>query len=417
MTSGGDPGPSTYFFLSYAHTAPLDGEERAPTDSWVSKLFRDLSAAVRAATSCDCHEQVGFFDGLLKAGDDWKQCITRELGVAEVFVPLCSPSYFAMSWPGREWSCFASRLTGQSGAQVRQRILPVLWTPLSRDQRTPDGLDPRELAPHRVEYIENGLRALRMLAMYRDSYEAVVSLLAERIVRATDEAPLDPLVHPLDSFPSAFRVEDAAADFTVAVAAPTVRSVPPGRDSRSYGDASTDWRPFGERERLRLAEYAATTAERLDFSTVMLEAHEAARLHPGTPAVVLIDPWIAKPGTNEAQLAALRRLFGSKRRRWTLPLVVLDAADPQSREDRGQLLDRLERVLSDAGALTSEAARRGARGVNSIEEFAAMMPVMVTEAERQFIKHSSDFKRADTSRAGEGGRSQYPDERWKRSDG
>lgn len=408
MTLDGGQGPATYFFLSYAHTAPLDGEERAPTDSWVSKLFHDLSEAVRAALPADHREQVGFFDGLLKAGDDWKERITGELGSAEVFVPLCSPSYFAMSWPGREWSCYASRLAGRSDVEVRRHILPVLWTPLSRAQRTPDGLDPRELAPHRTEYVENGLRALRMLTMYRESYESVISLLAKRIVRAAREHPLGPTaVRPLDSFTSAFRTEGAAADFAVAVAAPTVSSAPQGRDSRPYGDVSTEWRPFGDRERLRLAEYAATTAERLDFSTVVLAAPDAERLHAGTPAVVLIDPWIAERGADEVQLAALRRLFDGDRRRWTLPLAVLDSADAQSGKERERLLGDLERVLERAGALTSEAARRGARGVTSIEEFATVLPVMVTEAERQYIKHSSDFRRAEAPSSGGDGRSRH----------
>lgn len=409
MTRDGSQGPATYFFLSYAHTAPLDGEERAPTDSWVSKFFNDLSGAVRSALpSADRREQVGFFDGLLKAGDDWKERIAGELGAAEVFVPLCSPSYFAMSWPGREWSCYASRLAGRSDAEVRQHILPVLWTPLSRAQRTPDGLDPRELAPDCTEYVENGLRALRMLTMYRESYESVVSLLAERIVCAAHEYPLGPAaVRPLDSFTSAFRTEGAAVDFAVAVAAPTLSSAPQGRDSRPYGDVSTDWRPFGDRERLRLAEYAATTAERLDFSTVVLAAPEAERLHDSTPAVVLIDPWIAERGADDEQVTALRRLFEGDRRRWTLPLAVLDSADAQSGKERERLLGYLERVLDRAGALTSEAARRGARGVTSIEEFATVLPVMVTEAERQYIKHSSDFRRAETPGSGGDGRSRH----------
>jgi FxsC-like protein len=408
---GGGPGPATYFFLSYAHTAPLDGEERAPVDSWVSKLFDDLSEAVRAVAPGRPSGRVGFFDGVLKAGEDWKARIARELGAAEVFVPLCSPSYFAMSWPGREWSCFASRLVARPADEADRHIVPVLWTPLSRGQRTPGGIDPRRLAPQRPEYVENGLRALKMLTMYRDSYRAVVDGLAREIVRAARESPLRPAaVPPLDTFPSAFQSEDSVADFVVAVAAPTAGTAPRGRDGRAYGAVSTDWRPFGDRERLRLAEHAVTAAERLDFSTVALGAAEAARIGPSTPAVVLIDPWIAEPGSDGAQLAALRRLFVAQRRQWTLPLVVLDSADPQSGEDRERLLEDLRRVLDSAGALTTEAARRGARGVTSIEEFATVMPVMVTEAERQYIKHSSDFRRAGAPGPGGGDRSQHPDD-------
>jgi FxsC-like protein len=413
MTPGGeDPGPATCFFLSYAHTAPLEGVERAPTDYWVSRLFEDLSAAVRAALPGGSNRRVGFFDGLLPAGGDWKARITRELGAAEVFVPLCSPSYFAMSWPGQEWSCFASRLADRSAEEARRHIAPVLWTPLSRGQRTPGGIDPNSFAADRSEYAQNGLRALKMLAIYQDGYRAVVAELAREIVRSAREIPLGPsVVDPLDSFPSAFRTEDSPADFLVAIAAPTEGTAPRGRDGLPYGRTSADWRPFGDVERLRLAEYAVAAAERLDFSTMVLGAAEASQVGPGTPAVVLIDPWIAESGAEASQVAALRQLFDPVRRQWTLPLVVLDSTDNQSGKDRDQLLENLRRVLDSAGALTTEAAQRGARGVGSIEEFATVMPVMVTEAERQYIKHSSDFRRAEPPQVGEDGAQRSDDER------
>lgn len=424
MTRDEDQAPANYFFLSYAHTKPLEGEQRAPTDFRVGKLFDDLSQAVRVAAAGERGRRVGFFDGLLSAGEDWRERITGELGAAEVFVPLYSPSYVELSWPGREWSCFASRLAGQDEQRVRRHILPVLWTPMSRAERTPDGRDPRELAPDRPEYVENGLRAMCTLAMYRESYQTLVRLLAERIVRAARQSPLGPSpVRPVDTYPSAFRADDAPAEFAVAIAAPTARSAPPGRDLRPYGDTSADWRPFGERERLGLADYAVTTAERLlDSRAVVLGASEAARLRPGTPAVVLIDPWIAEPGADEGQLDALRRLFGPARRRWTVPLAVLDGADPQSRKESTRLLGALERVLDGAGALTSETARRGARGVGSIEEFNTMMPVLVAEAERQYIKHGSDLQHPNRPRVwgnGSTGRSETagnPDDTARRSD-
>jgi FxsC-like protein len=413
MTPGGeDPGPATCFFLSYAHTAPLEGVERAPTDYWVSKLFEDLSAAVRAVVPGGSNRRVGFFDGLLPAGGDWKARITRELGAAEVFVPLFSPRYFAMSWPGQEWTCFASRLAGRPAEQARRHIVPILWMPLSRGQRVPGGIDPNGIAAEGSEYAKNGLRALKSLAIYQEDYRAVVAGLAREIVRSAQEIPLGPgVVDPLDSFPSAFRTEDSPADFLVAVAAPTAGTAPRGRDGRPYGRTSTDWRPFGDVERLRLAEHAIAAAEQLDFSTMALSAAEASQTGAGTPAVVLIDPWIAEPGAEDSQVAALRRLFDPARRQWTLPLVVLDPTDNQSGKDREQLLENLRRVLDSAGALTTEAAQRGARGVGSIEEFATVMPVMVTEAERQYIKHSSDFRRAEPPPAGEDRAQRSDDER------
>lgn len=385
----------TQFFLSYAHTAPLAGARQAPVDHWVKTLFEDLSAAVQQADPTVPDDGVGFFDGLLTAGEDWGERITGALGEAEVFVPLCSPGYFAMSWPGREWSCFDSRLAGRPEAQARRHIIPVLWAPLSRPKRMPVDVDLLSLAPDRPAYAENGLRALNMLARYRDTYHEVVGRLARSIVATARSSPLGAsTVQPVNSYPSAFHSGEALDDFIVAVAAPTADTVPDGRDTGPYGDRAIDWRPFGDRERLSLADHAVIVAERLNFSTSVLAAADAVRVPVDTPAVVLIDPWITEGGGDEAQLDNLRRLFEGERRHWTLPLVVLDPADAQSERDGGRLLGQLDRVLDEIGALTSETAERGAEGITTIGDFVAVMPVMVTEAERQYIKHSRDFRQA-----------------------
>jgi FxsC-like protein len=385
------PGTSpTYFFLSYAHTAPLADEPAASTDYWVDKLFYDLSDAVREAAGAPGAAAVGFFDGTLPAGADWKAHTTRELGRAEVFVPLLSQGYFAMSWPGREWTCFSSRLEGRP--EGGRHILPVLWAPLSRSRQLPVAADPLWCGRAVPEYAENGLRALSMLTLYRDGYESVVRELGAQIVRVARDLPLGPsAVRPLYEEPSAFHHGHGNDDFVVAVAAPTAQTVPAGRAARCYGAASTDWRPFGSREELRLADLAVTAAERLDFSTAVRTVGRAVRSYAATPGVVLIDPWIADSPAGDGDLRALRELFSGERRHWTLPLAVLDLKDPQSQQRRDALLGQLGRVLGDIGALTTETARRGARGVFSVEEFAAVMPVLVAEAERQYLKHSGQF--------------------------
>ncbi len=393
-------GPVTYFYLSYAHTAPVSGAQQSPADHWVKTLFEDLSEAVRDAAPERPHGEVGFFDGLLPAGADRRARISTALGRAEVFVPLCSPGYVTMSWPGREWSCFGSRLAGYPDAQARRHIAPVLWARLSQSERLPGDLDPLRLTPDWPEYAENGLRALKMLTRYHDSYQEVVRRLAREIVGAALDAPLGPsAVPPVDSFPSAFHTKGALDDFAVVVAAPARHDAARrGRDTRPYGDRSIDWRPFGGRVRLSLAELAVAAAERLDFSTAVLGVTEAASIPPGIPAVILIDPWITDAETAGAQLRALRSLFDGERRHWTLPLAVLDPADPQSARSSVHLLGDVRRVLAEMGALTTETARRGARGVTTIDDFASVIPIMVAEAERQYIKQSGHFRRSDAVR-------------------
>lgn len=397
MTRTGAPDGATHFFLSYAHTAPLAGQVQDPVDYWVEKLYRDLSAAVCRAADLPPDSPVGFFDGTLPAGADWKAETTAQLGTAEVFVPLYSSRYFAMSWPGREWACFATRLPDEPPARPSPHILPVLWTPLPATLDLPEATDPLSVAGDVPEYAANGLRALNMLRLYRESYHRIVGRLGERIVQIVRDQRIGPRPVPeLDRMRSEFRRKGADDDFVFAVAAPAAPGLPAGRDARWYGAESTAWRPFGERQQLSLADHAVAVAERLGFSTEASPAGSVAGLDATAPTVVLIDPWIAAPldRPEGPELAAVRRLFGGDRAKWTLPLLVVNTADPESASCHRRLAARIASILSEVGALETEPARQGAEGVvMSLEDFARVMPTLVAEAERRYLKRSPHFAR------------------------
>jgi FxsC-like protein len=402
-TKNGDSAVSSYFFLSYAHTAPLAGAEPEPADYWVRKVFDDLSEAVCEAAGLARGSRVGFFDGLLDAGADWKARTTQELGAAEVFVPLYSPRYFAMSWPGREWSSYSARLADEPPDEPSAHIMPVLWAPMAGSAGPSAAPDPLSIVDDVPEYAENGLRALKMLNLYGEQYTKVVSRLGRWIVDIARQRPLgSSRVPPLDEVPSAFRYKGADDDFVVAVAAPTRATAPPGRAVSWYGEKSTDWHPFGEREQLRLADHAVTAAERLDFSTAVLSVGAAADERSATPSVVLIDPWIAEPvrDRNDA-LDDLRRLYaGGRHRPWALPLIVLNADDQESADRRRPLIARLTRILEEVGAPLVHDSWGESTVITSIEEFAQAIPALVAEAERRYLRHSPDF----SDIPGDGGR-------------
>lgn len=390
MSVNDGPPPGTlYFFLSYAHTAPLAGAVAEPFDYEVKQVFDDLSGAVRRVARLGPDTRVGFFDGLIEAGADWKSRTTAELGLAEVFVPLYSPRYFSMSWPGREWACFGERLTEEPADAPSAHIVPVLWVPLAGAVGPANGPDPLSIVNDVPEYAENGLRALKMLNLYNHEYHAVIARLAEKIVETVRESPLGPSrVSPLHQVASAFRHKSDEDDFVVAVAAPTRSTVPLGRTDSWYGDESTHWRPFGEHEQLDIAEYAVTVAERLDFSTAVRAVGSAADYIATTPAVVLIDPWIAESvkGSESEALRGLRELYSGKRQRlWALPVLALNASDPQSKSRQTQLTGQLMRILREIGVEPVEAGRGGV--VTSIDEFAQLLPALVADAERRFLRH------------------------------
>lgn len=403
--TGGTDAATDFFFLSYAHTAPLAGLEPDPVDYWVEKLFRDLSAGVCREAGLAPDTPVGFFDGTLQAGADWKAETTARLSTAEVFVPLYSSRYFAMSWPGREWACFATRLADEPSGRPSRHIVPVLWSPLPSTLDLPEADDPVALAGDAEEigeYAANGLRALNMLRLYRELYEKIVGQLAKRIVHVAREHRLGRrAVPPLDRMPSEFRRKGADDDFVFTVAAPTARTAPEGRALGWYGAESTDWRPFGDRQQLSLADHAIAVAERLGFSTEALAAGSSAAHDATAPTVVLIDPWIAAPldRPEGAALRELRKLFEGGRAPWTVPLLVVNTADRESAECHVPLTERVASILGEVGALESQTARRGAEGVRSLGDFARMMPTLVAEAERRYLRSSPHFERraADTA--------------------
>lgn len=398
--SAGRASHPCYFFLSHAHTAPL-ADVPEPGDFWVRALFGDLCEAVRGAARLGSGVRVGFFDGDLEAGADWKSRIAEELGAAEVFVPLYSSRYFAMSWQGREWSCFSSRLADEPPGEPSAHILPVLWTPMLGSTAPPLAPDPLmpQIARGIPEYGENGLRALKALNVYGNRYDTVVSRLGERIARVARDHPLGASRVPrLDQVASAFKYKNDEDGFVIVVAAPTRATAPRGRSGSWYGEESADWRPFGDRERLRLADYAVAVAERLNLSTALFSVGAAADVIGETPAVVLIDPWITveENGAESDALRELRRLFSGPRRRWTAPLIVVSRQDAQSEARQGQLVERAERILDEVGAPSAEPAWRVGGVVTSIDDFARAMPALVAEAERRYLRFSQHFPDDDS---------------------
>jgi FxsC-like protein len=369
----------SYFFLSYAHSPPLAGTRQADPDQWVRRFYRDLSDSVDDLASQPRHTS-GFFDQDIAASANWKASLTRALGAAQVFVPLLSPGYFARAWPGREWACFSARLNLAGVADPDQRFAPVLWIPLQGNQERPGLRAALALGASESAYAENGLRALLRLSPYRTSYRLIVARLAKQIVDLAERAPLAPSDAPdVGEVPSAFHPGADAAVFAVTVAAPTLAALPDNRDRAEYGSAATDWRAYPDDQALPLAEYAAQVAEQLDFAVVVAGIEGSDGLPGNMPGVILIDPWFAADEVGRNTL----RSFTVDLPPWVLPVLVIDSpADRRTAE----LADRVRIILAEAVVTRTETARLATRGVSSLKEFVALMPILVAEAERQYLR-------------------------------
>lgn len=368
----------TYFFLSYAHSPPVGDEARTDTDAWVSVFFRDLSDHVaryaRSASGLD----IGFIDQQIPLGSDWKAVLAEALGAAEVFVPLYSPGYFSKSWPMGERESFRERLVASGVAEPARRVTPVLWIPFPSWEEPAEVGEALEIGGHSTEYAENGMRALCMLASYRDAYLVVLDRLARRIVEIAERNPLGPSRAPnLDEVANRVRTDTA---FVVAVLAPTVTSRPAGRKARGYADRSRLWQPFGERQALPVADHAASTAERLGLPTRIADLDDARELLGRYPAVLLVDPWaLADPAA-----AAVLRDTLTTLPDWVVPMVVADRDDPQYTARGAGLADEVMTMLSASGVPRAEL-------VGQVKEFVEVMPALVTEARRQYLKNAPVF--------------------------
>ena len=390
------PEGRSYFFLSYAHSAPLEGEEPGDPDQYVRRFFHDLVRAVKAqAPPPRSGPPAGFSDLAIPVGADWKKSLSDALGAAEVFVPLYSPGYFAKSRPGREWTCFHERLVEAGLEDPAQRFAPVLWTPLWEQEAPPRFREALAVGASEPEYARSGLRGLLKIAAYRKSYRAVVLQVAERIVTLAGESRLEPSAVPdIDTVESRFQPGAHLAVFQVSVAAPTVRTAPTGRDPSRYGDSSTQWRPFPGQE-APLAEYAKQIAERLDFRVELIGIGDNGEPASGEPGMTLPDPWLIprKPGlvlidpwfiASDEGLRALRSIVRDLPR-WVVPLLVIS---PPADRSTDELARRVRDVMRPAGVLPTESSHPASRSVNSLEDFVSTVPMLVAEAERQYLRRT-----------------------------
>lgn len=369
---------ANYFFLSYAHSPPLAGVPASAHDPWVKTLFSDLSNCVNVKASRRLDLAPGFIDQEIPLGADWRGSLLKALSSAEVFVPLYSPGYFAGSWPGREWACYELRLTNAGVRDPQQRFMPVLWSPLRPGEAPPGLRKALDVGDGELGYAENGLRAMLRLAPYRDAYHRIVERLAGQIVDLAERKAIRPSAVPdIDEVRSPFTAAPSAV-FTVAVAAPAGSGLRAGvkRGSQSQ----PDYRPDPS-----LPEYVATIAEQLDFAVTVADLDVAAGELGSAPGIILIDPRFA---ANRDGLNALRRAVSG--RPWVLPVVVTPAAVGQRVTDDEQAAEA-DLAHGIADALTespprSDTAREALAGVSSLERFTMLMPYLIAEAERQFLR-------------------------------
>lgn len=377
---------STYFVVSYAHAPAID--ENPDADRGVGTFFEDLEDEVKRFASSRSAAIHGFFDQRIPPDSDWKESLSRALGRAQVFVPLLSDGYFKRSRPSREWACYRRRLELAGQPDPDLRFAPVLWTPPPGISDVPGFRKALDLGRHVPGYAENGIWPMLKIKSYRDSYQRLVNLLARKIVTIAEESPIRPSEVPdIDEMSNAFAPGSPLTTFAIEIAAPAVRILAAGREATRPG--LDEWCPFPEGNQ-PLIEDARHVVERFDFKATISGLKTVADPAARRPGIILIDPWFIADETGRSMLkSAVRDLP-----RWVLPLTILGQPDnPRSWELTGRIMD----ILNEAKALHTDSSRLAAEGVSSLNDFMAIVPRLVMEAERQYLKHSSGRVRSQPS--------------------
>lgn len=384
----GDASP--YFFLSYAAT-PAPGHvpaERPLPDKNVAEFYADLSAEVTRMSGSRARVPVGYVEA---PGRDRAQT-DRALSRCHSFVPLVSRRYFTDTDCGRQWYGFTHR--SPAGA-----LLPVLWTPVPTtarpvvvDLELPVPQPPAtatEVDQQTLElYAQDGLYGLRQDTDHAAAYAQCVRRIAQCVVQAARRgrgpgwAVREPA--PTAELPDAFAISPLHP-LGIAVLAPDIDHLPPGRSDVKYGRGPRDWQPFSDTLGTSLAERTAGLARNLGFAPTVCTFEQAepvllGRTQPAGPWVLILDPWVLHDPRSAERLAA----FDALDLPWVTVLTPL-ADDPQTREHQGELAARLRAVLPRRLARGRAIQRAAVAGIENIEAFNSRFMELADSAAQRYL--------------------------------
>ena len=335
-------------------------------------------------------------DRELRQGHEWPDRLISALATCRVFVPLYSRRYFKSENCGKEWFAFNMRRINQrtKSASPVETIIPALWSPL------PDGKLPEAVSSvqhnfgFNQEYADHGFYGIMKVKLWRGVYEEAALRLAEEIVHAAESAPAMPGRRmPYQELSPAFGDVPAGPGdkpLWITVAAPSRLELPAGRDETCYGNDSRAWNPYCGDAARPLAEHAADLARGLSYTPSVgdLFQHSAVlggRERPSGPGVLLVDPWAALlPDCREI----LQQLDATDSP-WTQVVVVWSEKDAQMRTEQARLVEALGSALPNKlreGRATHVFA---VRGVPSVEEMGLVLPLVIAEASRYYLRAAS----------------------------
>jgi FxsC-like protein len=395
-----------YFFLSYAPTPRLAGEDPQGPDMLATEFFRDLCARVQRAAGLPPHTEVGHYGPDLPPGERWQARVGQALGACRVFVPLYSPRYFDSPTCGRELSAFLRRT--ERGRPPEPPITPVVWvpTPVSWPD-VPPPLAAFGDADVEGRYSSDGLYGLMAL---RDTggrrrpdgdYERVVGALSARIAHLAATSPL-PQGLPVDlgTVPNPFARTVRRSRLGLRVLAPTTGRLPAGRDDAQYGPTPLAWNPYRDETPNGLIKHMVDIAKNLGYEPDVTAFDGApddlmGELPVGGPEVLLVDPW----ALDDPQWRDRLRDFDGADMPWVGVVAAWDIDDPQTWRAQERLLDQLHATLHRRFARRRPGLRLDAGVASTLDDFGRAVSTVIQEAATQFLRRApASPHRTETTR-------------------
>lgn len=378
--SGGTP-PAPYFFLSYARTPKWDPNSKSDPNLLAEKLYRDLCGHILEFVE-DAEGPVGYMDRENRPGDRWPAELAQALATCRVFVPLYSPRYFSRKNCGMEWFAFSRRLVkhkARLGLPAADAIVPALWTPVARERMPQVARSIQyDHAGQPSRYLSDGFYGLIKLDRYRRDYQDAVYHLAKRIVEVAQLTQIGP-DEPADyqSLESAFELGTEHHHMQIAVLAPSISTLPNGREISYYGKTARAWGPYRPEYPQPLAESAAelTTCFGCEPAVLAFDRQSpywAADGRPVPPGVCLVDPWATLSPAHEEQLRRLNEVRAS----WFSVLVPWNSGDTEMATAEPELRQRLSESLRRKLDDVPYRCRVAASGIETFEDFSDVLPRM-----------------------------------------
>jgi FxsC-like protein len=392
-------GAGPYFFLSYARTPRRDPNDRSDPDQWVHKLYRDLCEVILTITDAP-PELAGFMDRGNRLGTGSPFEHAQALATCRVFVPLYSPRYFESENCGKEWFAFARRVLNQRarGGMAPSAIVPAQWVPV-RPENLPAVAASIQYShsDFGARYNAEGFYGIMKLARYRADYQRAVHMLANRIVEAAEQARIG-AEQPADyaSLPSAFGPGAGAGADTghleIAVLAPDITTLPPGRTGDYYGPTPHTWSPYRPEYGQPLADYAADLARQSGLQSVVgaFEEHAADWTADGgsvPPSLCLVDPWATLSPAHWEQLRRLNQLEQS----WVNVMVPWNSQDAEMARAEPDLRRGLSEFLGRKLAGVPSRYEMAATGIPTLEEFGRLLPQMSMTVMQRFRRSAPAY--------------------------